>query len=64
MAGLKNSKKIYGWISNIIFIEERKYDKNKKPLLYVPEGSLEQRDKIITSLTNFAKGVIGIFHEK
>lgn len=60
---IENSKKIYAWISNTIFIEDRRYDRNKKPLLYIPEGSVEQRDKIITQMTNFSKGVVGIFHE-
>lgn len=60
---IENSKKIYGWLSNNILIEDRRYNKNKKPLLYIPEGSIERRDKIISTLVNFAKGVIGIFHE-
>ena len=60
---IENSKKIYAWLSNTIYIEDRRYTRDKKPLLYIPEENVEIRDKVITAMTNFSKGVIGIFHE-
>ena len=60
---VENNKRIYGYIGNVIYIEDRRYTKDKKPLLYIPQGSIEKRDKLITGLTNFSKGVVGIFHE-
>lgn len=60
---VENNRRIYGYINNVIYIEDRRYTKDRKPLLYVPENSLEKRDKQITGLINFSKGVVGIFHE-
>lgn len=60
---VENNRRIYGYIGNVIYIEERRYTKDRKPLLYIPQGSIEKRDKLITGLTNFSKGVVGIFHE-
>lgn len=60
---VENNRRIYGYINNVIYIEDRRYTKDRKPLLYVPENSIEKRDKQITSLINFTKGVVGIFHE-
>lgn len=60
---VENNRRIYGYINNVIYIEDRRYTKDRKPLLYIPENSIEKRDKQITSLINFSKGVVGIFHE-
>lgn len=60
---IENSNKVYAWIKSNIYIEDRRYTRDKKPLLYVPEGSVERRSKVICALANFSKGVVGIFHE-
>ena len=60
---VENNKRIYGYINNVIYIEDRRYGPDKKPLLYIPQNSMERRDKLITGLINFSKGVVGIFHE-
>lgn len=60
---VENNRRVYGYINNVIYIEDRRYTKDRKPLLYIPQNSMEKRDKLITGLTNFSKGIVGIFHE-
>jgi hypothetical protein len=67
---LENLKTIYAFKNNILYIEDRRYlnveetvTDNKKPLIYFPQDKVEIRDKYITGLIQFTKGVTGIFHE-